>query len=166
MSRASASPKPLTGGKVLAMLVAFFGVVFGVNFTMMKLATLTLPGTDVDSAYAASLAYEKEIVAAREQDARNWQVAAHLARNASGGAALEVEARDANGRPLTGLQFTSRLERPTDRRADQAIELSEAGGGRYRGTGSAIGPGQWELVLESEADGQRVFLSRNRVVLN
>jgi nitrogen fixation protein FixH len=166
MSRASASPKPLTGGKVLAMLVAFFGVVMGVNFTMMKLATLTLPGTDVDSAYAASLAYENEIAAAREQDARNWKVDAHLARDANGGAALEVEARDGNGRPLTGLQFTSRLERPTDRRADRAIELSEAGGGRYRGNGSAIGPGQWELVLESEAQGRRVFLSRNRVVLN
>jgi nitrogen fixation protein FixH len=166
MCRASASPKPLTGGKVLAMLVAFFGVVMGVNFTMMKLATLTLPGTDVDSAYAASLAYENEIAAAREQDARNWKVDAHLARDANGGAALEVEARDGNGRPLTGLQFTSRLERPTDRRADRAIELSEAGGGRYRGNGSAIGPGQWELVLESEAQGRRVFLSRNRVVLN
>jgi nitrogen fixation protein FixH len=166
MSRASVSPKPLTGGKVLAMLVAFFGVVMGVNFTMMKLASLTLPGTDVDSAYAASLAYEKEIAAAREQDARKWKVDAHLARDARGGTALEVEARDGNGRPLTGLQFTSRLERPTDRRADQAIELSEAGGGRYRGKGGAIGPGQWELVLESEADGRRVFLSRNRVVLN
>jgi nitrogen fixation protein FixH len=166
MSRASASPKPLTGGKVLAMLVAFFGVVMGVNFTMMKLATLTLPGTDVDSAYAASLAYESEIAAAREQDARNWKVDAHLARDANGGAALEVEARDGNGRPLTGLQFTSRLERPTDRRADRAIELSEAGGGRYRGSGDAIRPGQWELVLESEAQGRRVFLSRNRVVLN
>jgi nitrogen fixation protein FixH len=90
MCRASASPKPLTGGKVLAMLVAFFSVVMGVNFTMMKLATLTLPGTDVDSAYAASLAYENEIAAAREQDARNWKVDAHLARDANGGAALEA----------------------------------------------------------------------------
>src|SRR5262249_26244943 len=166
MRLSSASPKPLTGRKVLAMLIAFFGVVIGVNVTMMKLATLTLPGTEVDSAYAASLAYEKEIAAAREQDARNWQVAAHLARDANGGPALEVGARDGNGRAFTRCRFTSRLERPTDRRADQAIELSEAGGGRYRGNGSAIGPGQWDLVLESEAKGQRVFLSRNRVVLN
>lgn len=166
MSRTDASPKPLTGGKVLAMLIAFFGVVIGVNVVMMKLATATLPGTEVDSAYAASLAYGREITAAHEQDARNWNVAAHLARDAAGGTTLEVEARDGNGRPLTGLQFTGRLERPADQRADQAIELSEAGGGRYRGKGSEIAPGQWDLVLESEAKGQRVFLSRNRVVLN
>ena len=70
MRLSSASPKPLTGRKVLAMLIAFFGVVIGVNVTMMKLAILTLPGTDVDSAYTASLGYEKEIMAAHDQDAR------------------------------------------------------------------------------------------------
>ena len=34
MHSPTVSPKPLTGGKVLLMLVAFFGVVFGVNFTI------------------------------------------------------------------------------------------------------------------------------------
>ena len=47
--------KPLTGTKVFLMLVAFFGLVIGVNVTMMKLAIATLPGTDVDSPYAAGL---------------------------------------------------------------------------------------------------------------
>ena len=50
MSRLPVSPKPLTGGKVLAMLIAFFGVVIGVNMIMMRLAIQTMPGTDVDSA--------------------------------------------------------------------------------------------------------------------
>ena len=64
MSKPSASPKPLTGRKVLFVLLAFFGVVIGVNMIMMRLAIQTLPGTDVDSAYSASLAYENEIAAA------------------------------------------------------------------------------------------------------
>jgi len=64
------SSRPLTGRMVLVMLLAFFGVVIGVNVTMMKLAIATLPGTEVDSAYSASLGYEKEIVAARAQAAR------------------------------------------------------------------------------------------------
>jgi len=51
MNRPSVSPKPLTGAKVLFMLLAFFGVVIGVNMIMMRLAIQTLPGTDVDSAY-------------------------------------------------------------------------------------------------------------------
>ena len=99
MTKSSNSPKPLTGRKVLFMLVAFFGVVIGVNMTMMKLAIVTLPGTEVDSAYSASLAYEKEIMAARDQDARNWKIDAHVQRSGQGGATLQVEARDRNGQP-------------------------------------------------------------------
>ena len=166
MRRASVSPKPLTGRKVLFMLVAFFGVVIGVNMVMMKLAILTLPGTDVDSAYSASLAYENEIAAAHDQNARNWKVDAHIQRSADGGATLQVEARDNSGKPMSGLKFQGRFERPTDRRADQSVALAETGIGIYRGSASMIVPGQWVLVLEGDAAGRRMFLSKNRVLLN
>lgn len=162
---ASAS-KPLTGTKVFLMLVAFFGVVIGVNVTMMKLAIATLPGTDVDSPYAAGLTYDREISAAQDQVARKWKVNAHIERRNDGGAVLQVEARDAGGQPLTGLKFGGRLERPTDKRADLAVELTEAGIGLYRGNAVSVAPGQWDLVIEGEARGERVFLSRNRVILN
>ena len=109
------------------MLVAFFGVVIGVNLVMMRFAIQTLPGTEVDSAYSASLAYEKEIAAARDQNARNWKVDAHVERGGQGGATLQVEARDSSGRPMSGLKFQGRFERPTDRRADQPVALAEDG---------------------------------------
>jgi len=160
------APKPLTGHKVLFMLVAFFGVVIAVNVTMMKLAILTLPGTEVDSAYSASLAYEKEIIAARDQNARNWTVDAHVQRSGQGGATLQVEARDHNGQPMSGLKFQGRFERPTDRRADLPVVLAEVGIGIYRGSAPVIAPGQWDLVLEGASAGQRLFLSKNRVLLN
>ncbi len=166
MRRASVSPKPLTGRKVLFMLVAFFGVVIGVNMVMMKLAILTLPGTDVDSAYSASLAYENEIAAAHDQNARNWKVDAHIQRSADGGATLQVEARDNSGKPMSGLKFQGRFERPTDRGADKSVALTETGIGIYRGSASLIVPGQWDLVLEGDAAGRRMFLSKNRVLLN
>ena len=162
MSRAR-PPKPLTGGKVFLMLVAFFGVVIGVNMVMMRFAIQTLPGTEVDSAYSASLAYEKEIATARDQSARNWKVDAHVERS---GATLQVEARDNHGRPVSGLTFQGRFERPTDRRADLPVDLAEVGIGVYRGSAPAIAPGQWDLVLEGVAAGQRLFLSKNRVLLN
>jgi nitrogen fixation protein FixH len=166
MSSRSASSKPLTGRKVLAMLLAFFGVVFGVNFLMMKLAIDTLPGTEVDSAYSASLAYEQEIAAAHDQNARDWKVDAHVQRGADGAATLQVEARDASGRPVSGLKFEGRFERPTDRRADQQVALAERGIGIYRGSAPLIAAGQWDLVLEAVSAGQRMFLSKNRVLLN
>ncbi|MGY3464906.1 nitrogen fixation protein FixH [Bradyrhizobium sp. LM6.11] len=124
------------------------------------------PGTDVDSPYAAGLTYDREISAAQDQVARKWQVNAHIERRADGAATLQVEARDAGGRPMTGLKFGGRLERPADKRADLPVELSEAGIGIYRGNAAAVAPGQWDLVIEGEARGMRVFLSRSRVILN
>jgi nitrogen fixation protein FixH len=166
MSRSPVAPKPLTGGKVLFMLIAFFGVVLGVNMIMMRLAIQTLPGTEVDSAYAASLAYEKEILAAHDQNTRNWKVDAHIQRGPDGGATLQVEARDSTGRPMSGLKFQGRFERPTDRRADQPVVLAEMGIGIYRGAAPLLAAGQWDLVLEGLAAGRRMFLSKNRVLLN
>jgi nitrogen fixation protein FixH len=148
------------------MLIAFFGVVIGVNMIMMRLAIRTLPGTEVDSAYSASLAYENEIAAAHEQNARHWSVDARIGRDARGDATLQVEARDKNGTPMSGLKFQGRFERPIDRRADKPVELAEVGVGVYRGNAGEVAPGQWDLVLEGEAAGRRMFLSRNRVLLN
>jgi nitrogen fixation protein FixH len=166
MTKSIAAPRPLTGRAVLFSLIAFFGVVIGVNMTMMMLAIDTLPGTEVDSAYSASLAYEGQIVAAHDQDKRNWKVDAHVERRPDGSAAVQVEARDASGAPMPGLSFLGRFERPTDRRADRAVTLTEASSGIYRGNAVAVGPGQWDLVLEGDVAGRRMFLSKNRIVLN
>jgi nitrogen fixation protein FixH len=151
---------------VLISIVAFFAVVIGVNLVLMKLAIDTLPGTEVDSAYAASLAYEREIAAAHDQNARNWQVDAHVERRADGAATVRVEARDSGGAPMPGLKFVGRFERPTDRRADQPVTLAEVGIGIYRGSAPALAAGQWDLVLQGDVAGQRMFLSKNRIVLN
>lgn len=167
MSQSNATPRPLTGRVVLACLVAFFGTVIGVNMLMMKFAIDTLPGTEVDSAYRASLAYQDEIAAAGEQSRRRWKVDAHVERSADGAATVRLDARDANGTPLSGLKFSGRLERPTDKRVDRALELAESGIGTYRGSAADVLPGQWDLVIEGEGrGGARLFLSRNRVILN
>jgi nitrogen fixation protein FixH len=162
---AAPSPRPLSGRAVLAWLVAFFGVVIGVNVVMMKLAIDTLPGTDVDSAYKASLAYNGEIHAAQDQAARRWSVTGQLERNPDGAAAVNVEARDASDVPLTGLVFSVRLSRPADKRADRVAALSERAPGLYRGHVADVGLGQWDLVIEADRGSERLFLSRNRVIL-
>ncbi|WP_426408517.1 FixH family protein [Bradyrhizobium ganzhouense] len=166
MTTSSSAMRPITGRFVLIVVVSFFAVVIGVNLVMMRLAIATLPGTEVDSAYSASLAYQKEIQAAHQQDKRDWKVDAHIELQADGTAWLNVDAKAKDGTPLAGLSVFGRLERPTDRRADQAFEMTETGGGSYRGTTRGVPAGRWDLVIEADRDGKRVFLSRNRVVLN
>jgi len=166
MAASSSVARPITGRFVLITTIAFFAVVISVNIVMMRLAITTLPGTEVDSAYSASLAYQREIDAARQQNERDWQVQAHIDRRPDGRAAIALEARDHAGAPLTALNFLARLERPIDRRADRAIEISETGPGSYRGRAEGVAAGQWDLVIEGDADGRRMFLSKNRILLN
>jgi nitrogen fixation protein FixH len=166
MTKSLPAQKPLTGRFVLIVTLAFFAVVIGVNVFMMHMAISTLPGTEVDSAYKASLAYQGEINAARDQDARDWKVDAKIERRPDGAAALRVEAHDRDGQPLTGMAFSGRLERPADQRDDKLITFAELQNGEYRGNLVGVAPGQWELVIEGDMQGKRVFLSRNRVILN
>jgi nitrogen fixation protein FixH len=155
----------LTGRAVLIWLLAFFAVVFTANGVMMKFALDTMSGTEVDSAYRAGLSFNAEAQAARRQDERAWRVSGHAARNSDGAAVVRVEARDQAGVPLTGLTFFAALERPTDKRADRRFALAELQIGLYGGKAADIAPGQWDLVLEAERGGERLFVSKTRVFL-
>jgi nitrogen fixation protein FixH len=166
MTIAKTPARPITGRFVLIAVVSFFAVVISVNVVMMRLAIATLPGIEVDSAYSAGLAYQKEIQAAQQQIDRNWKVDAHVERQEDGTARLNLGAKAPEGKPLAGLAVFGRLERPTDRRADQAFDIRESGGGSYVGIAHGIAPGQWDLVIEADGDGRRLFLSRNRIVLH
>jgi nitrogen fixation protein FixH len=146
-------------------MLAFFGVVIGVNAVMIKLAIDTLPGTEVDSAYAASLSYNAEIRAAHDQDGRGWRVVGKVERSPDGAAAVRVEARDARNAPVSGVAFAARLSRPTDRRGDRTVALGEREAGLFAGRAFDVAAGQWDLVLEATNGSERVFLSRNRLTL-
>ena len=161
---ASTEPRQLTGRMVLAMIVAFFAVIIGVNAFMAHEALSTFSGLDADSAYRAGQLFEHEVARAKTQDAEHWQVDAKVTPAADGTAVLDVVARDATGAALGGMTTTAVFARPTDRRLDRTITVSEDGPGHYRGA-AAIEPGQWDLILELSRQGNRLFRSKNRVVI-
>jgi nitrogen fixation protein FixH len=153
----------LTGWIVLLYLLAFFGVVTGVNGVMIYEALSTMRGVDTESTYQAGRMFEQDVAMLKAQDARHWQVEAKL-KAAPDGTGLELVARDEAGHVLTGMAAAARFERPTDRGLDRAIALAEESPGRYRGKTELI-PGQWDLVIEISRQGQQLFRSKNRVVL-
>lgn len=157
--------KPLTGRVVLVIVTAFFLTIIGVNLTMIVFAVRTLPGTEVDSAYRASLDYGDEIRAAHDQMVRDWRVSAHVTRQGVDAEVL-IEARDNKDGPVPNAEFSARLERPADKRDDHSLEMTASGNGSYRGRASNVAAGQWDLVIEGIQSGNRVFASRNRIVLN
>jgi len=65
--------RPFTGRHMTAIMVAFFAVVVGVNFTMARLAIGSFGGTVVDNSYVASQRYNGWLAKARQQAALGWQ---------------------------------------------------------------------------------------------
>jgi nitrogen fixation protein FixH len=155
--------KEVTGRTVLVCLLAFFGVVTGVNAVMIRAAISTFGGVETESSYRAGLAFPREIAAAQAQDSRHWDVRA-VVGPIGDIQRVEVTARDAEGRPLTGLTALARFNHPADRRADLALDMREVASGRFTGRVEAAA-GQWDLVIELLRDGERVFRSRSRVIV-
>jgi nitrogen fixation protein FixH len=160
-----ATARPLTGRAVLVSLLAFFAVVIGVNGVMMALAIGTMPGLESEKPFQVGVTYNAEIETARAQAARRWTMASHVGRDALGRAIVRVEARNAEGESVGGLTVTVRLMRPTDNRADRAIGLSEHGAGTYLGEAADVAQGVWDVELEAARASERLFRSRNRVIL-
>jgi nitrogen fixation protein FixH len=158
-------PRELTGRMVLLCLVAFFGVVGAVNAVMVRAAVSTFGGVETESSYQAGFTFTRETAEARSQDALRWRVEAKLTPLGGGVTDLQVDARDAAGRPLRGILAMARLAHPADQRADLVFALQETQPGEFRGTADAAA-GQWDLVLVLTHDNKPVFRSKNRVTVH
>jgi nitrogen fixation protein FixH len=164
--KASLSPRPreLTGRMVLVCLLAFFGVVVGVNMIMVRAATSTFAGIETDNAYNAGLAFEQELAAAHQQNERGWRVTGNIGRPNQDAVLLELKVRDHNGEILPGLEVDARLVHPADVRRDQPIAVTSDGRGTFRGTAHAEA-GQWTIEVDLSREGERVFRSRSKIFL-
>ena len=154
----------LTGRVVLFWLLGFFGIVFTVNAALVQAATSTFGGLETGSSYKAGLMFTQEIASAQRQDALHWHVNGTLTRDRAGEAVLDINARDGQSVPLTGLTAVARLAHPADARLDHAIPLSRSGAGAFHGEAQAQ-PGQWELIVDLYRGDDRLFRSRSRVTL-
>jgi nitrogen fixation protein FixH len=159
----AALPRKVTGWTVFGCLVAFFAVVAGVNGFMIRAAVTTFGGVETESSYKAGLAFSRELKAAQAQEDRHWDVRAHVTPG-SETQWVEVTARDAQGRPLTGLTAVVHFNHPTNRRADVAMTTREVTPGRFAAS-AAPAAGQWDLVIELLRGEDRVFLSKNRIIV-
>jgi nitrogen fixation protein FixH len=156
--------RPITGRFVLITFIVFFGIIAAVNAVMMTLAIRTMPGLDVKNGYVASQAMNGEISAMRQQAERGWKadIAVQLK---NGSVPVSIQLTDRNGAPVTGLDVKARLAHPALTRADHVAAMIEASPGRYTAEWPDILPGAWTIVVEADRGGERVYATRNRVVL-
>ncbi|MBL8907084.1 MAG: FixH family protein [Rhizobiales bacterium] len=133
-----AQPRPIEGKHVLAGMVAFFGVIIGVNVTMAVLANTSWTGLAVENGYVASQHFNAELAEARRQAELGWKP-----RLGYGDDRLELALEDSSGRPLSGFAIEAELERPSTDREDRRIVFNETSPGLYIAEGR-LNSGQWD----------------------
>ncbi len=142
--------KPFTGRRMLAYVLAFFGVIIAVNMVLMTMALRTDNGLVVRNSYVASQNFNRNQDEARTQAALNWSVA--LVWNDG---QLTLSYRDAQGMPLRDLEVAGRVGRPVTARDDRAVVLTRTGSGSYT-TELTLGAGFWDVDLTAtNTDGDR-----------
>lgn len=157
------APRPITGRTVLIYFIGFFGIVFAMNFFMVRVAVSSFSGVETESSYKAGLAFKNDVAAAHAQDARHWAVEANLQRG-NEATHVTVTAKDAEARALTGLALEARLAHPTDKRRDVVLQFVEETPGRFRSL-TPMPQGQWDLVIGLKRADETVFRSKSRISL-
>jgi len=139
-----------TGRHMAMILVAFFGVVVTVNFTMATLASRTFGGLVVENSYVASQKFNDWLSRARAEQALGWTL--DLKRNAAG----RLDANLASGgHALDGVQIAVRARHPLGRLPERSLTFRALGGGRYESL-ETLPAGRWILRAQAKA-GPSVF---------
>lgn len=138
--------KPFTGRHMAIILVVFFGVVMGVNFTMARLASSTFGGIQVENSYVASQNYNEWLAAAREQDEWGWQIATQPRED--GRLAILADG------PGAQAEVSATLRHPLGRAPDMVLTFARREDGTFLST-TPVPLGRWIMRLEVIDAGRR-----------
>jgi nitrogen fixation protein FixH len=150
----------LTGYHVLAGLIVFFGVVFAANFVLVYLSGASWTGKLPGNGYEASIKYNKEAAKARAMLAKGWKT--RVLVHADG--RVEIELKDRDGRPLTGLSATATVGRPASDREDRSFTLVERDIGVYA-LPEKLRSGAWRIEARFYRRGELQWRADARFVI-
>ena len=139
--------RPLTGWHVLAMFIAFFGVIFAVNFTMAYFANSTWSGLVVANGYVASQSFDDDLAKARAQEALGWDVGFDFTKDR-----IRLTFEDKAGQKIGALSITGDLERTVTDKEDQKLIFQPMGAGVYSAP-AVLAPGVWEVEIDAKGNG-------------
>lgn len=136
---AAKPPFVLTGWHVLAMVVAFFAVVIGVDAVMITQAYRTFSGQVAKNPYEAGIAFNRTLARRRAEAALGWTVTADDTADRR----VVLRFADRDGKPLEGLTVTGVMERPATETGRLNLTFEAVAPGVYR-SGPAPA-GAWDL---------------------
>lgn len=148
------APRALNGKHILAIFVAFFGIVIAVNVTMARLAIGTFGGTVVDNSYVASQHFNRWIEQGEADRALGWT--SDVSRQADG--TLRLTLRDRTDAPIAGAIVVADARHPLGAEPDRIISLSQTAPGIYASS-DHIPAGRWQITVTVRHQGRSVRIA-------
>ncbi|RIV89603.1 hypothetical protein D2V17_05910 [Aurantiacibacter xanthus] len=145
--------RKFTGWHMTGILVAFFGTVMAVNFTMAGFALSTFGGIQVENSYVASQNFNQWLDAAAEQEKLGWDVTLEQAPEGR----LRVLAEG----PGENATVLAHARHPVGRKADITLTFTPQPDGSFL-SDEALEHDRWIVRLEL-ADGDKVWKREDRL---
>lgn len=145
-----------TGYHMLLTMLAFFGVIIGVNAAMAWFASSSWTGFVVENSYVASQQFNAKMAETRAQLALKWT--GHLSIEDG---AVRYGITDANGREVRLNAVAVTFKRPVDDREDLTIALANTG--RGYAADHAVADGVWLVEVEADANLPHPYRETRRI---
>jgi len=146
-----------TGRHMLAILVAFFGVVITVNLLMAYLANSTWSGLVVQNSYVASQEFN-----GKQAEAKAWLATGIKGTLVISGSSIDYTLGHPTKGPMIADAVNVEFRRPVGTLQDFTVKLTPAGDGRFVGA-REIARGEWIVDLTTLAAGKTIFHEAKRI---
>jgi nitrogen fixation protein FixH len=147
MTTRDAKSGEFTGKHMLALMIAFFGVVIAVNLTLATLARTSWTGLVVENSYVASQEFNARNAEAKAQAALGWS--GTLTIDSQG---IGYRLVDRTGQPVAVEGVTMMLRRPAYAGEDQTLTLARAAAGAFA-LAQPVRDGAWIVEIDATVTG-------------
>jgi nitrogen fixation protein FixH len=159
MTTATEPSRPFTGWHMLAILVAFFGVIISVNLLMASYASSSWSGLISKDTYVASQDFN--IAAAK---ARRWEAEGFSGKFTVRDNILEYRLKGPAAAVGHLTEISAIFHRPVGDKQDFTIKLTKTSDGNFT-SGHNLPVGQWIVDLAAIDKGDTVFHEAERIYI-
>ncbi|MER8375689.1 FixH family protein [Mesorhizobium sp. M1409] len=160
MSATTRKSREFTGRHMLAIILAFFGVVIAVNLTMATLANISWTGLVVENTYVASQQFNRKAEEGRAQAALGWTGKLTMAWGE-----IRYSLTDASGTPVPLHGVKVLFRHPAYEKEDESIQLALASGQEFAAQHMPK-DGVWIVEIDADAGLARPYRDVRRIMIS
>ena len=160
MTAKAQKSREFTGRHMLAVTLAFFGVVIAVNLTMATLSSTSWTGLVVENTYVASQQFNKKAEEGRAQAALGWTGKLIIA-----GGEVRYGLTDAGGKPVALHGVKVLFRHPAYEKEDKAITLALASGQEFAARHTPK-DGVWIVEVDADAGLDKPYRDVRRIIIS